>query len=283
VAKKRPKKPTRKKTAKKLPKRKKTPTAIEKTDSSYHIRGHELRAMAARDYIFDPEQCSIAELYNRADRPYVDRVSLGAFRAWSYTDGWAPRREEFWQEHELRVHEAQRDQLLRQRLEEIRTRTQERDALSEWLQPKRDPATGDILRYPEMTVETRYELDDDGEVVDTYEVEVPHPHAGLPMLNLEPGNLSQFVNAFVKFDQHLMTMRGEATSRTEHITRSAADPARMSDLVDPVAAQVTITADDIHEMSRVLLRQRQPELSIDAEWEEVEEVEDLGEEDDDDA
>lgn len=265
-----PAKKTAKKTAKKAA-TKKAGTAVERK-RGYHVKGSELRTMAARDYIFDPDKCSVKALYARKDRPYHDRVNLRTFEEWAYQDGWTPRRDEFWEEHEMRVMEAYRDQLLAAKLREIKQRTEERDAMSEWLRPRRDSETEEILRYPETRVELRAVYDEEGEIADHVEVEVPHPYAGLPVLNFEPGSFSQFVNAFVKFDQHLMMMRGEATSRTEQITRSS-ESERVSDLVDPIATTLHISEDDIHAMSRLLLRQRQPELAIDADWSEIDDGE----------
>lgn len=273
MAKKKLKKPTAKKAKKKTSKKaasKTTGTAIERDDSkrAYYVKGHELRLMAARDYIFDADQSAVDDLYERPDRPYSERVSLHTFKKWAYEDGWTPRRDKFWEEHEQRVYERMRDQLLRQRLEEVRKRTEERDAMAAYLRPRRDPDTDEILYHPHTVTETY--VDDDGEERTTTR---PHPLAGLPILPLEVPRLDQFVNAFVKFDQHLMVMRGEASSRTEQITRGPEDAAgrgRVSgDLVDPVAAGMHIDDEDIQHMARELLRRRQPELAIDVDWEEV--------------
>lgn len=264
------KKTSRKKAAKKVAKKKasrKKPTAITPEKRPYFVKNHELRLLAARDYIIDSEKTSVEALYEREDRPYSKLVSLHTFKAWAYDDGWTPRRDEFWEAHEQRVYESMKDQLLRARLKEIESRTEERDAMSEYLRPLRDPDTGAIRRHPQTYLHRIKE--EDGSVRTE---ERDHPLAGLPVLPLEMPRFDQFVTAFVKFDQHLMVMRGDATSRTESITRTADGPSYQEDLLTS-AAGVQVDDDDIDAMARELLLRRQPELvnAIDASWEEVEE------------
>jgi len=212
-------------------------------------RFNALRRRAAQDYIMDPDQRSIEFWHTHPERDYETEVAFRTFREWAYNDGWTAKRTHLWEELEWRVHEAMKEKLYEQRLREIEARTQERDAMVEYLRPLRDE-DGAIERYP-MTVTK------DGK-------EEPHPLRGLPVFPMPFKDMGDAVRSFVKFEQHLMVLRGESASRTEHVTRS--DPAKAGHLIDPVATEAKISDDDIHAMSRALLRQRQPELALEAEF-----------------
>jgi len=265
------KKTTRKKAPSRKVKEQESKAALATTGKAAvrRARFSEIRRRAGQDYVMDPDQRSVEFWHGHPDRPYSDEVALRTFREWAYTDEWNPKRTHLWEELEWRVHEAMKEKLFEQRITEINARTEERDAMFEYLRPRRD-AAGEIERYPLFTIVI--EKDKKGEDV---EVQKPHPFGGLPVLPLPFKDMGDAVRSAVKFEQHLMTMRGESTSRTEHITRS--DPAKAGMLIDPVASAADIISDDdIHAMSRALLRQRQPELALEAEFSLVEEEENNG-------
>jgi hypothetical protein len=264
------KKPKKAKAPRKKKARSLSPKA-EAVKKAYHVRLSDIRLMAAQDYITDQQHRSVGEWHVHSERTYKDAIGLRQFRVWAIEDGWTPRREAFWETIEQRVLEARSDQLFEQRIAEVQRRTEERDAMAEYLQPRRDPDTGGIMRHPFTVTEIKTRTVDGQET--EYEVTKPHPYGGLPVMSLELPRYDQMVSAFVKFNSALLVMRGETTSRTEVRTKQTTEGVHLG---ASAGAQndAHLTQDDIEAMARYLLGERQPELGIlEADGEEVDDGE----------
>lgn len=227
--------------------RKKPPAAVRhlkkppKSVTAVRVRLEHLRSQAMQDYVTDPERRTISWWHKCPDRSYHDAVSANVFSNWASKDSWTEQRQAFWEDLECRVIEERKHQLLRERLNALALLTPARNLAAEYLLPLRDPDTGDIKRYP-----------------------ADHPHyPGLPMMSLPLGRYDQTVRALIALDQHLMTLRGEVTQRAEIVTRKAGEA------LDPLAHAVALKQEDVQTMAKALLRQRQPNLELEAEWEDI--------------
>lgn len=212
------------------------------------------RHAAAQDYITDPERRSVQFWHAHAEREYQRHVSLTKFESWSVADRWKARREQFWLEFEERVLRNYQDRLVRQRVNEINARTEERDALAEYLKPQRE-RNGQIKRYPETQIVEKRNAEGD-----TFFEEQPHPWAGLPVLSLKVSSFPQMIKAFIEFDKHLLHLRGEVTDRTEQVLRQGAPKA--PNQVHLHAAEAAFSPEEIQSMAHALLKQRQPDLAL---------------------
>ena len=249
--------PARKKTAKKKTTRKKAPkkpAPLKK--SGYRVRLSELRSLAAHSYITDPHARSVAFWHEHPERPFAV-ISIHTFKEWSIEDAWNDRRTLYRQDLERQVLEKTKEHALRVRFEEIARGTQARDALAEYLIPLVDEQ-GNVERHgPTMTV-----IGFDKETGAAVESEVPNPLVGMPKLPLEMPRVDQLITSYIKLEQHIQTMRGETTSRTEVLTHQSGEAGTFQ--LEPTAAGedpvLALTEDDIATMARMMLEAHQPEL-----------------------
>jgi hypothetical protein len=225
------KKPAKKKAAKRAPKKARSLDDAAAPTGNYIVQQSEIRQAAAVDYITDPEARTMVYWYNRADRPYSRVAPFKTFERWAREDNWSGRRLDFWDEIQDRIIDARRDQILVQRLEEIRELSEYRSYMAEYMVPLRNE-DGTVQRYPEGSA-----------------------FAGLPVYPLGMPRFDFFIDSFIKLDKQLMLKRGEVTVRGETVNAEGGGRA-----LDPAAGSPSLTHDDVRVLAKQLLLQRQPEL-----------------------
>lgn len=193
------------------------------------------RAQARNDFVMDPEKRTITWHHSRPDRPYENTWTLGTFAKFATDEHWMELREKFWREVEERVWHLQKEKVVAQKLMQLEKLTNVYEYAIEWLGPVIDRKTGEIKRYP-----------DDHETF-----------GGLPRFALEMPSIEKYMVAMMKFQQQLMLLRGEATSRTENL---AAGTDGSISSTDPVGASQSFTKDELRAIARMMVRRRQPEL-----------------------
>jgi len=235
-------KPTKRKLVKRKPRKVTRPVATSVTlsvVSSVRVTHAEMRRHAAVDYITDPDGRSVDFHWGRDDREYCDHVKVDTFRQWARLDQWTDRREQFWEEIELRTLDGLQDRILRARLDELKHMTEARSYMAEYMLPVKHPETGQVMRHPAFT--------NKGEV---------HPCANLPIYALDLPRFDRFIKSLLDLDERVMLKRGEAITRTETVGRSTKIT---TTALDPVGSLMNITPEEARRLAKNLLRQRMGE------------------------
>lgn len=204
-----------------------------------HLRLIEHQAMI--DYVSDPEQRGLRYHFNRPDRAYPKYASYDQVEKWSVRGKWGQRREEFWIQISDRILERHQEALVQVQQIEVEELTELRRQLLEHIRPLTEE-DGSIKCYPPFD---RY-----GE---------PHPLAGKPMLPHAISSYDKAVKVFLEVDERLMTKRGEVTKRRETIDSSADERGDVPAL-QPVVRTPKLSPEQARTISRLMLRQQQPEL-----------------------
>ena len=199
----------------------------------FFISSKEMKMLAERDYVQDPEQNSLAFWYKHPDRQYSELCNYTNFMKWSSAGEWPMKRAAWWQ----RVKEIQdtRD------LQKAVTRRRE-------IVDNVSVALGSYFEYLKPL------LDKDGAV----RRHAPgHMWEGLPMFALPLGSAKEMGTLVDKMFKLVLLTNGEATYRTESMIESNIS---ISATIDPVSKTDTFTDAQIIEMSRDAVRRLQPEL-----------------------
>lgn len=230
----RAKRPT-KKAAKKAAK-KTTKKAMKKSSSSSIIKTYKatiknMRLQAAQDYITDPDGRSVRFHYERDDRDYRGAISIAGFERWSKEDRWTDRRQQFWEEIEVRMLTHIRDEILQARFERLGKMKEAVAYMEEYMVPLRN-ADGSVRRYPDS-----------------------HPdYPGLPMYPLKMPSMEKFVRMIMELQDQIRLDSGEAVTRSETISSGKTKVSVTA--LDPVTSMMTIKPEEARRLAQGLLRDR---------------------------
>lgn len=233
-------------------------------------RSASVRLSAKLHYVTDPKERGVAWWWEHGSvtwtRPdgttevinFKDHISVDGFIAWSKHEKWATERDNWWADVELQVLSNLRDQAAAEKIEELRVMRQSRGYLTEYLFPLKDAKAPDgIKRYPPE-----------------------HKWAGLPVFPLELGNMSKFIEAYLKLDERVAFKRGDAVGHTnaelEEMTGGASEKKENpgEDIARRKANDFSQT--DVRAMAKAFLVQREESLKgvIDTEGEVIEDEDD---------
>lgn len=267
-----PRRPTKKATPKKAAKKKRAvkraakkaakKASIVPTKKTIKAAVKNIRLQAAQDYIADPEGRSVRYHYERDDRDYQEAVTYDGFVRWSQADSWTDRRQQFWEEIEVRMLAHMRDEILQARFERLSKMKEAVSYAEEYMMPLRDPKTGEVLRH-ELT-----------------HAEYP----GLPKYPLKLPSMEKFVRMIMEIQDKIRLDSGEAVTRSE--TLSSGKTKVSVTALDPVVDSMKLDPNEARSLARTLLRERFGDQMEDAEVLDGEVVEadakrDVEDEDDD--
>jgi hypothetical protein len=203
----------------------------------YPVHTTELRRLAMMEYVTDPDSRSVEWHHNRPDRDYHKLVGYSLFERWSLEDTWADRRKKYWDEVVERVQTQFAERAAIQRIREMERLALAVDSISEYLLPKRDKKTGQVIRHP-----------------------LGHEHEGLPEYPLQVPSFNKTAEVFVNLYDKLVKVRGElSAARPEFVDDDDGDTS-----LGPAAGRTNLSTDEIRALSKMLLHRRQPELLVDA-------------------
>ncbi len=216
-------------------------------------RSLNVRSAAKMHYIGDPKERSVEWWWKNGEVvlthndgaqekiAFRDQITIDGFVKWSKVDEWISQRDQFWTDIELNVLTNLREEMTKERIDELRVMRQSRAWLTEYLFPMKDKSAPDgVRRHPPG-----------------------HKFEGLPIFPLDLGNMPKFIEAYLKLDERMMLKRGEANMRiaSEAEDIAAEDPeSKVPSAHVELAKRVNFAPDEVRAMAKAYLLQRETSL-----------------------